>query len=235
MFYMRRLERWDSAFGCKSLHSKKSIFVEGLNFYLEQNTVRAVWSHNMVCLIFWASFVMCDHYLERKWDNEALQHNSYHLWEFLSGNLVLFTKLCGLCQCAFAQWDYCVLGAVCDVMDMLGVILFCKSLRCTCSHYWLIVVSLPSGLFVLYKCAVFYCIVFILIKLWLYNYVVLTWTLQKLFGVSGWFFQKSLTLCVFFPFRFKNTEKQVYVKGILHSKMKVHSLSTHPHAGGKLG
>lgn len=102
------------------------------------------------------------------------------------------------CRVLFNTQDYCVLGAVCDVMDMLGVTLFCKSLRWTCSHYWLIVVSLPSGLFVLYKCAVFYCIVFILIKLWLNNYLVLTWTLRKWFGVSGWFFQKSLTLWFFF-------------------------------------
>lgn len=37
-----KVQREDSAFGCKSLHSKKKSIFVGLNFYLNPNTVRAV-------------------------------------------------------------------------------------------------------------------------------------------------------------------------------------------------
>lgn len=62
--------------------------------------------------------------------------------------------LCVPCR-SFTTQRYCVVCTVRDVMDMLCATLLCKSLRSTCSQYCLSVVSLPFGLFVLYKCDVF--------------------------------------------------------------------------------
>lgn len=115
-------------FGCKSLHRKKKkqrIFVEGLNFYLEHNTVRAVWSHNKVYLIYWALFVMYDYSLEGQGDKRALQLNCLH------GDLYWFMMLWGLCQCACVQCITVYRGA--DRITVWSV-LYVMSLMCSVPH-----------------------------------------------------------------------------------------------------
>lgn len=122
---------------------QKSIFVEGLNFYLEHNTVRAVWSHSTVYLIYWASFVTWLLFGgKRRQQSPSAGRPS---WEFVW--LMLLRRLC---QCACIQWiavyRWTRRITVWFVPYMMSWTLFCKSLRC--SHYWLSVVSLPFGSFV---------------------------------------------------------------------------------------
>lgn len=139
---------------------KKSIFVEGLNFYFEHNTVRAVWSRSEVYLIYWALFILCGYSSERTENSRALQQK-LSLWDF-----VWFTTLWGLSQCACVQ---CI--ALCIVKTRRKTVWFVLYVmswtRGSVPHYsashwdvhvhtWLSVVSLPFGLFVLYKCGAFW-------------------------------------------------------------------------------
>lgn len=68
---------------------KKSIFV-GLNFYLNPNTVRAVWSHSKVCLTCWPVFIVCNHHLGgEKGNTGALLENRKCLYVWICMNLFL--------------------------------------------------------------------------------------------------------------------------------------------------
>lgn len=68
---------------------KKSIFV-GLNFYLNPNTVRAVWSHSKVCLTCWPVFIVCNHHLGGEKGNiGALLENRKCLYVWICMNLFL--------------------------------------------------------------------------------------------------------------------------------------------------
>lgn len=100
--------------------AKKSIFVEGLHFYLEHDTVRAVWSHNKVYLIYWALIILRDLLFGTNRNNGALQHSS----------LTVSLGICTSCDCVrtlvsvcFSKWSCyfttCVTCTVCDVMKVL--------------------------------------------------------------------------------------------------------------------